>query len=234
VLNATAFSSTSVRVFVTSGGPATITLEGQTSPPIADGGSHTFTNLASNKTYTATGTSACGSVGVSSATLECATVQMVLTAQGADAILVTNVGPTSLTTIELGGQIANLVTAGGTHLFSGLNPGQSYIAVGENACGSVGKASFVLPAAVTYCPGYRFETCGCAETGFAYFDNALKDPAATVQILACDGSTVAWIYPTAGVTGVVRHEIAYLDNNAVVGYLANTSDCAGPASCKSC
>jgi hypothetical protein len=67
------------------------------------------------------------------------------------------------------------------------------------------------------------DVCGCAgEIGFAYRDGDAIDPAATVPLLACDGTTVGYAYPTAG----VGHTVAYEDNGVVVGYLQNRSDCA--------
>jgi hypothetical protein len=79
-----------------------------------------------------------------------------------------------------------------------------------------------------YCPSFYLDTCGCNEVGYAYRDNALRDPAATVAIVDCLGDTAAWIYPAAGVTGTVRHEVPYYENNVLLGYAANQSDCAPP------
>jgi hypothetical protein len=84
------------------------------------------------------------------------------------------------------------------------------------------------PAPPEYCPSFYLDTCGCNEAGYAYRDNALRDPAATVAIVDCLGGTAAWVYPTAGITGVVRHEVPYYENNVLLGYAANQSDCAPP------
>lgn len=86
----------------------------------------------------------------------------------------------------------------------------------------------VPPAPTVYCPSFRMDLCGCAEIGFAYRDNALRDPAATVAVMGCNGLVDAYIYPAAGVTGVVRHEVPYYDDDGVtvLGYMANQSDCA--------
>jgi hypothetical protein len=86
------------------------------------------------------------------------------------------------------------------------------------------------PAPTVYCPSFYYSACdGCNQVGYAFRDNGLRDPAATVQISDCDGGVVAFIYPTAGITGAVRHEVPYFDETgAVVGYLANQSDCAPP------
>lgn len=78
----------------------------------------------------------------------------------------------------------------------------------------------------TYCPSFYLDVCGCNEVGYAYRDNALRDPAATVQILDCLNQTAAYVYPTSGVTGAVRHEVPYYENAVLVGYAANQSDCA--------
>jgi hypothetical protein len=73
-----------------------------------------------------------------------------------------------------------------------------------------------------YCPSFRVDVCGCGEIGFAYRDGDATDPAATVPLLACDGTTVGFAYPTAG----VGHTVAYEDNGVVIGYLQNRSACA--------
>ena len=94
----------------------------------------------------------------------------------------------------------------------------------------------VVPPVVpptTYCPSMRLNgECGtgCGEIGFAYRNNSLRDPAATVPVLACDGSTVAYIYPAEGITGAVRHEIPYYQAGVAIGYAANTSACAAELS----
>jgi hypothetical protein len=70
------------------------------------------------------------------------------------------------------------------------------------------------------------DVCDCREIGFAYRAGDSIDPAATVQVLACDGTTVGFAYPTAG----VGHTVPYEQANVVIGYLQNQSACAPEAS----
>lgn len=77
-----------------------------------------------------------------------------------------------------------------------------------------------------YCPSLRLDVCDCNEIGFAYRDGDSIDPAATVQVLACDGTTVGYAYPTARVGATVPYE----ENNIVIGFLKNRSECAPEAS----
>ena len=91
---------------------------------------------------------------------------------------------------------------------------------------------FPLPAPVipppppVYCPSFRLDVCDCNEIGFAYRDGDSKDPAATVQILDCEGIAVGFGYPTPRVGATVP----YTENNVVIGYLQNRSECAPEAS----
>ena len=89
--------------------------------------------------------------------------------------------------------------------------------------------------ATVYCPSYRYESCGCNEVGFAYRNNALKDPAATIGIGNCTLGTDFWIYPTQGITGAIRHEVPVFDGDGItlLGYAANSSSCAPPCLCSS-
>lgn len=81
----------------------------------------------------------------------------------------------------------------------------------------------VPPTPPVYCPSLRMDVCGCGtDIGFAYRNGDSIDPAATVDILACDGATIGYAYPSAG----VGHTVAYEDNGVVVGYLQNRSACA--------
>lgn len=165
---------------------------------------------------------------------ECPNVSITAVATSTEEIIVTVVsgGPVD---ISLGGQEYFGIT--GSQVFGFLTPDTVYTAVATSACGKKATATTrtqaepVVPPAPTYCPSFRFEACDCTEVGFGYRNNALRDPAATVQVLACDGETVMWVYPAAGVTGNVRHEVPYYDDDAVVGYLANNSDCAPPCPC---
>jgi hypothetical protein len=77
-----------------------------------------------------------------------------------------------------------------------------------------------------YCPSLRMDVCDCREIGFAYRAGDSIDPAATVQVLACDGTTVGFAYPTAS----VGHTVPYEQANVVIGYLQNQSTCAPEAS----
>jgi hypothetical protein len=83
----------------------------------------------------------------------------------------------------------------------------------------------VTPTPV-YCPSLRLDTCDCREIGFAYRLGDSIDPAATVSVLACDGTTVGFAYPTPRVGATVPYE----ENNVVIGYLQNQSACAPEAS----
>ena len=83
-----------------------------------------------------------------------------------------------------------------------------------------------VPVAPVYCPSLRLDVCDCNEIGFAYRDGDSKDPAATVQVLACDGTTVGYAYPTARLGATVPYE----QNNVVIGFLKNRSECAPEAS----
>ena len=82
------------------------------------------------------------------------------------------------------------------------------------------------PPLPVYCPSLRLDVCDCNEIGFAYRDGDSKDPAATVQVLACDGTTVGYAYPTARLGATVPYE----QNNVVIGFLKNRSECAPEAS----
>lgn len=77
-----------------------------------------------------------------------------------------------------------------------------------------------------YCPSLRLDVCDCNEVGFAYREGDIIDPAATELILACDGSTIGFAYPTPRPGATVPYE----DNNVVIAYLKNRSDCAPEAS----
>lgn len=83
-----------------------------------------------------------------------------------------------------------------------------------------------VPVIPAYCPSLRLDVCDCNEIGFAYRDGDSKDPAATVPILACDGTTVGYAYPTPRVGATVPYE----ENDVVIGYLQNRSNCAPEAS----
>jgi hypothetical protein len=84
----------------------------------------------------------------------------------------------------------------------------------------------VPPTPPVYCPSFRMDMCGCGtEIGYAYRTGDAIDPAATVQILDCEGGIVGYAYPTAG----VGHTVAYEDEGVVVGYLQNRSECAPEA-----
>ena len=87
----------------------------------------------------------------------------------------------------------------------------------------------VVPPATTYCPSLRLNSAcgvGCSEEGFAFRNNSLADPAATVSVMACGSTTVGKIYPTDGITGSIRHEIPYYEAGVIIGYMANQSSCA--------
>jgi hypothetical protein len=84
----------------------------------------------------------------------------------------------------------------------------------------------VPPAPPVYCPSLRLDTCDCREIGFAYRLGDSIDPAATVLVLACDGTTVGFAYPTPRVGATVPYE----ENNVIIGYLQNQSACAPEAS----
>lgn len=161
----------------------------------------------------------------------CPPVTVELDASVAKTITATVTGGPGTATLTPGG----LALIGeGPFVFQALEDGKQYVVTFESDCGSKASAAAVTLEAVAdpvYCPSFLYDACGCDEVGYGYRDNALKDPAATVQVTACDGSTVMWIYPTAGVTGKVRHEIPYIENGTtVLGYLANQSDCAPPVS----
>jgi hypothetical protein len=160
----------------------------------------------------------------------CPSVTVTLDASVAKQLTATVVGGPGIIELTPSGYVQY---GSGPFVFTGLEEGKSYVATFVSDCGSKGSAGAITKAAApTYCPGLRFEACDCADTGFGYYDNALKDPAATVKVTACDGTTVMWIYPTSGMTGNVRHEVPYSEVDGVVlGYLANNSDCAPPASC---
>lgn len=87
-------------------------------------------------------------------------------------------------------------------------------------------ACIPVPEVPVYCPSLRLDVCDCNEIGFAYRDGDSIDPAATVQVLACDGTTVGYAYPTARAHATVPYE----ENNVVVGFLQNRSNCAPEAS----
>jgi len=122
----------------------------------------------------------------------------------------------------------------GPFVFMGLADATQYVVTFVSDCGSKAAGSAMTLAAVVppvYCPSFALDACGCDEMGFGYRDNALRDPAATVAVTACDGETVMWIYPAAGVTGTVRHEVPYSEDDiTTLGYMANNSDCAPPQS----
>lgn len=161
----------------------------------------------------------------------CPPVTVELDASVAKTITATVTGGPGTATLTPGG----LALIGeGPFVFQALEDGKQYVVTFESDCGSKASAAAVTLEAVAdpvYCPSFLYDACGCDEVGYGYRDNALKDPAATVQVTACDGSTVMWIYPTAGVTGAVRHEVPYSEEDGtVLGYMANNSDCAPPVS----
>lgn len=93
----------------------------------------------------------------------------------------------------------------------------------HNNCGAGGV---IVP--VEYCPSLAI-TCDNV-TGYGYHINDPKDPAATVEIAACDDPAVdsIWIYPTAG----PGHTFKYLDcDGTLVGYANNQSKCAAQYDC---
>jgi hypothetical protein len=74
-----------------------------------------------------------------------------------------------------------------------------------------------------YCPSQRMSCAG--QSGYCFGPNDTKDPAATVDLLDCDGNLVGSIYPTSA----VGHTIEIKDCDAVIiGYAANFSECACP------
>lgn len=154
---------------------------------------------------------------------------VVITATALDAFAIrVDVAAGGPVDIELGGQLANGIAT--THTFLLLDKGTVYAAVATNACGNTGKASAKTLDVPEYCPSLQLDEGACAgcgmENGYAYRDNALRDPAATVAIPHCNGE-VSYIYPTAGQFGVNRAEIPYYGGGAVIlGYLANRSACA--------
>lgn len=159
----------------------------------------------------------------------CPAVTVSLNATVAKRITATVTGGPGTATIQPGGLS---LLGNGPFVFDALDDGKQYVVTFVSDCGSKAAASAVTKAAATvYCPSFLYDACDCGEVGYGYRDNALKDPAATVKVTACDGATVMWIYPAAGVTGKVRHEVPYTeDGNTVLGYLANQSDCAPPVS----
>lgn len=163
----------------------------------------------------------------------CPAVTVTLDASVDSQITATVTGGPGTATITPGGMA---LYGTGPFVFDGLASGMSHVVMFVSDCGSKGSASAKTNAAIPvieYCPSFRFDGCDCDEVGFGYRDNALKDPAATVKVTACDGATVMWIYPNEGVTGNVRHEVPYSEDggNTVLGYLANQSDCAPPHCC---
>ena len=171
----------------------------------------------------------CGcSEGTAPPAAPCPPVTVSIDASVAKTITATVTGGPGKATLMPG----NIVMYGsGPFVFYGLDEGKQYSVIFSSDCGQNGSANATtIPAVIVpeYCPSFRYEGCDCNEVGFAYRDNALKDPAATVQVTACDGATVMWIYPEAGVTGNVRHEIPYSEDGGatILGYLANQSDCA--------
>jgi hypothetical protein len=91
----------------------------------------------------------------------------------------------------------------------------------------------VIPP-VEYCASLRTDSGECGgcpqETGYMYRTGDNTDPAATVAVLDCNGDTVGYIYPTAG----VGHTVPYYDGgDTAIGYLSNQSTCA-PDEIQSC
>jgi hypothetical protein len=80
----------------------------------------------------------------------------------------------------------------------------------------------VPPVPPVYCPSFRIDACSCDEIGYAYRVGDSIDPAATVAILACDGTTVGFGYPTPAPGRTVEYE----ENEVVLAYLMNKSNCA--------
>jgi hypothetical protein len=132
-------------------------------------------------------------------------------------------GPADIT---LGAQFVPAVVD--EHTFTNVAAGTAHLVVATNSCGSAARVSVVT---LSYCPSLRLDTCNCAvecgqEIGYGYRDNALRDPAATVEVTHCTGE-ISYVYPAPGVYGGVRAEVPYYDGgDTVVGYLANNSDCA--------
>lgn len=169
----------------------------------------------------------------------CPALSITASAAGQTSVLVTVVagGPAD---ISLGGQEAlGVVTS---HTFTLLTPATTYPVSAVSECGARATAVArtdaepVVPPDPVYCPSLRLDSGGCgtgggccaAEVGFAYRDNAFRDPAATVELPHCNGE-VSYAYPAPGMYGVVRAEVPYFDGGAVaVAYLANQSDCAPP------
>jgi hypothetical protein len=153
--------------------------------------------------------------------------------QGDDAILV-SVAAGAPVDIEMADRLA--VGVQDTVLFEGLALDVVYTVVATNACGNRASATARTaappPPPPVYCPSLRLDSGRCSgcvqEIGFAYRNNALRDPAATVALPHCNGE-VSYAYPAEGVYGTVRAEVPfYGGGDTVLGYLANQSECAPP------
>jgi hypothetical protein len=226
VLSAVSNTTSSAIITLTSGAPATVTLNSESQ---YGAGPFTFTGLTAGKTYTAFAVSNCGDGAIKGsipvAVQDCPAVNFTAIAISPTSVQVTATAgaPLTLSIVDQSGNVLDSVDGiSSTIIFTDLPDGAIVTVKAVNECGKKKQLNVKLPATpvvVSPCPSFSLADASPAFKGFAYVAGDLTDPAATVPFRG------GFIYPTAGVGHTVKVTDAL---GAVIGYAANKSDCANP------
>lgn len=223
-LTQTANTTSSITVTLVTGGTASVFVGGEEAV-LANGSSHTFTDLTAGKTYTAKVISECGNKATFTLnTAACPAVDFTATALSTTSIEVTAIAgaPLGVSVVSQGGAVLDSIDdLVSTVIFADLPEGAIVTVKAVNECGKKKQLNVNLPDPVANpCPSFSLADASPFFKGFAYVAGDLIDPAATVAYRG------GFIYPTAGEGHTVK--VTALDGVTVIGYAVNKSDCANP------
>ena len=223
-LTQTSNTTSSITVTLVTGGTASVFVGGEEAV-LANGSSHTFTDLTAGKTYTAKVISECGNKATFTLnTAACPAVDFTATALSTTSIEVTAIAgaPLGVSVVSQGGAVLDSIDdLVSTVIFADLPEGAIVTVKAVNECGKKKQLNVNLPDPVANpCPSFSLADASPFFKGFAYVPGDLVDPAATVPYRG------GLIYPTSAEGHTVK--VVDTDGVTVIGYAANQSKCANP------
>lgn len=223
-LTQTSNTTSSITVTLVTGGTASVFVGGEESV-LANGASHTFTDLTAGKTYTAKVISECGNKATFTLnTAACPSVDFTATALSTTSIEVTAIAgaPLGVSVVSQDGAVLDSIDdLVSTVIFADLPEGAIVTVKAVNECGKKKQLNVNLPDPVANpCPSFSLADASPFFKGFAYVPGDLVDPAATVPYRG------GLIYPTSAEGHTVK--VVDTDGVTVIGYAANQSKCANP------
>lgn len=235
VVSATHTATTdSITVTIAGGAPARVTLGDASKDIDANGGTAEFLGLDAGTEYTVQVQSECGNDEVFNfATLPCPAVTADISSVTTSGFTITPTAgyPVDVQVLDAAGRVLDSEDGVGAtgHTVMGLPDGQRVRVVATNDCGSVWRTQVDIPVEPRYCPSYELP-----RGGFAFIAGDAVDPEATV-VVAPNGFVHPEyrIYPTPrpGATAQVLSTPEIEPTTTVLGYAANSSDCAFARCC---